>query len=139
MSTISRALPKATGYKYHALGLKQRRIHRAGDHEISNVKVEYVWIEDKPGMEIHFDVAMSIWFEVHEGDYYYDDYDENIVWMMVHCRGDLDKTLTISRFFPCQSTMERAAPKTLWTTPWFPSFRIPICTMPLQSLPIGDL
>lgn len=100
MSTISRALPKATGYKYHALGLKQRRIHRSGDHEISNVKVEYVWIEDKPGMEIHFDVAMSIWFEVHEGDYYYDDYDENIVWMMVHCRGDLDKTLTISRFFP---------------------------------------
>ena len=77
----------------HALGLEQRRIHRAGDHEISNVKVEYVWVEDKPGMEIYFDVAVSIWFEVHEGDYHYDDYDENIVWMMVHCRGNLDKNL----------------------------------------------
>lgn len=77
----------------HTLGLEQRRIHRAGDHEISNVKVEYVWIEDKPGMEIHFDVVVSIWFEVHEGDYHYDDYDENIVWMMVHCRGNLDKNL----------------------------------------------
>ncbi|MGM9602774.1 MAG: hypothetical protein ACI3W5_14480, partial [Faecousia sp.] len=77
----------------HSLGLKQKRIHRAGDHEISNVRVEYVWVEDKPGMEIHFDVAVSIWFEVHEGDYHYDDYDENIVWMMAHCRGDLDKNL----------------------------------------------
>ena len=52
-----------------------------------------MWVEDKPGMEIHFDVAVSIWFETHEGDYHYDDYDENIVWLMIHCRGDLDKNL----------------------------------------------
>lgn len=76
-----------------SLGIELRRIHRAGEKEISDVKVEYVWVEDKPGMEIHFDVAVSIWFETHEGDYHYDDYDENIVWMMVHCRGDLDKNL----------------------------------------------
>ena len=38
-------------------------------------------------------MAISIWFETHEGDYHYDDYDENIVWMMAHCRGDLDKNL----------------------------------------------
>ncbi|MDO5147743.1 MAG: ImmA/IrrE family metallo-endopeptidase, partial [Eubacteriales bacterium] len=44
-------------------------------------------------MEVHFDVALSIWFETYEGDYHYDDYDENIVWMMVHCRGNLDKNL----------------------------------------------
>ena len=44
-------------------------------------------------MEIQFDVAISIWFEVREGDYHYDDYDENIVWMMAHCRGNLDKNL----------------------------------------------
>lgn len=65
----------------------------AGETEISDVKVEHVWVEDKPGMEIHFDVAVSIWFETHEGDYHYDDYDENIVWIMAHCRGDLDKNL----------------------------------------------
>lgn len=44
-------------------------------------------------MEIQFDVAVSIWFEVKECVYHYDDYDENTVWMMAHCRGDLDKNL----------------------------------------------
>lgn len=76
-----------------SLGVELRRIHRAGETEISDVKVEHVWVEDKPGMEIYFDVAVSIWFETHEGDYHYDDYDENIVWMMAHCRGDLGKNL----------------------------------------------
>lgn len=76
-----------------SLGIELRRIHRAGETEISDVKVEHVWVEDKPEMEIYFDVAVSIWFETHEGDYHYDDYDENIVWMMAHCRGDLDKNL----------------------------------------------
>lgn len=76
-----------------SLSIELKRIHRAGETEISEVKVEHVWVEDKPGMEVHFDVAISIWFETHEGDYHYDDYDENIVWMMAHCRGDLDKNL----------------------------------------------
>lgn len=77
-----------------SLKIEFERIHRAGETEISDVKVEHVWVEDKPpGMEIHFDVAVSIWFETHEGDYHYDDYDENIVWMMAHCRGNLDKKL----------------------------------------------
>ena len=76
-----------------SLGIELKRIHRAGETEISDVKVEHVWVEDKPGMEIHFDVAVSIWFETREGDYHYDDYDENIVWMMAHCRGNLDKNL----------------------------------------------
>lgn len=75
------------------LGIELRRIHRAGEIEISDVKVEHVWVEDKPDMEIYFDVAVSIWFETHEGDYHYDDYDENIVWMMVNCRGNLEKKL----------------------------------------------
>lgn len=73
-----------------SLDIELRRIHCSGETEISDVKVEHVWVEDKPGMEIQFDVAVSIWFETHKGDYYYDDYDENIVWIMVHCRGDLD-------------------------------------------------
>ena len=75
------------------LHIELYRIHKAGESEISDVKVEHIWVEDKQEMEIHFDVAVSIWFEIHEGDYHYDDYDEHIVWMMVHCRGDLDKNL----------------------------------------------
>lgn len=76
-----------------SLGIEPRRIRCAGEAEISDVKVEHVWVEDKPGMEIYFDVAISIWFETHEGDYHYDDCDENIVWMMASCRGNLDKSL----------------------------------------------
>lgn len=86
----------AEGYldeNYDSLGLELKRIHRAGEYEVSDVKVEYVWVADKPGMEIQFDVAVSIWFEVQEADYHYDDYDENIVWMMAHCRGNLDCNL----------------------------------------------
>ena len=45
-----------------SLGIELRRIHRAGETEISDVKVEHVWVEDKPEMVIHFDVAVSIWF-----------------------------------------------------------------------------
>ena len=56
---------------FDSLGIEFKRIHRAGDTEISDVKVEHVWVEDKPGMEIHFDVAVSIWLETHEGDYHY--------------------------------------------------------------------
>lgn len=69
------------------------RIHKIGEIEISDVKVEHVWVEDKSDMEISFDVAVSIYFEIHEGDYHYDDYDEHIVWMMVHCCGDLNQKL----------------------------------------------
>ncbi len=78
---------------FGSLGIELKRVRRAGETEISEVNVEHVWVDDKPGMEIHFDVAVSIWFEVQEGDYHYDNYDENIVWIMVHCRGDLDCNL----------------------------------------------
>ena len=76
-----------------SFGIELKRIHRAGETDISDVKVEHVWVEDRPGMEIYFDAAISIWLETYEGDYHYDDYDENIVWIMAHCRGDLDKNL----------------------------------------------
>ena len=35
-----------------------RRIHRAGELEISDVKVEHVWVDDLLGMKIQFDVAL---------------------------------------------------------------------------------
>ena len=69
------------------------RIHRAGEMEISDVKVEHVWVNDLPGMKIQFDVALSIWFEISEGDYHYDNSEEKKVWIMVRCCGDLDCNL----------------------------------------------
>ncbi|VIG16564.1 Uncharacterised protein [Clostridioides difficile] len=66
-------------------------LRRPGDFEITDVCVEHLWIDDKPGMEIHFDVALSVTIEVQEGDYHYDDCDERTFWLMLNCRGDIEK------------------------------------------------
>lgn len=76
-----------------------KRIHRAGEMEISDVKVEHIWVDDLPGMQIQFDVALSIWFEISEGDYHYDDSEEKIIWIMARCRGDLDCELNDFEIF----------------------------------------
>lgn len=67
-----------------------RRIHCAGEMEISDVKVEHVWVDDLPGMKIQFDVALSVWFEISDGNHHYDDSEEKIKWIMARCCGDLD-------------------------------------------------
>jgi hypothetical protein len=65
------------------LGIELYKIHRAGETEIQDVNVEHVWVEDLPAMEIQFDVALSVVFEIHEADYHYDDTEEKKIWMMV--------------------------------------------------------
>lgn len=70
-----------------------KKLHRVGDYEISDVKTEYVWVEDQPDMEIQFDVALSVIIEIQEGDYHYDDSVERTIWIMVKCRGNLDDNL----------------------------------------------
>lgn len=75
------------------LDIELYKIHRAGETEIQDVNVEHIWIDDLPGMEIQFDVALSVVFEVHEADYHYDETEEKKIWMMVRCRGDLAKDL----------------------------------------------
>lgn len=75
------------------LDIELYKIHKAGETEIQDVNVEYVWIDDLPGMAIQFDVALSVVFEIHEADYHYDETEEKKIWMMVRCRGDLAKDL----------------------------------------------
>lgn len=53
---------------------------------ISDVKVEHVWIEDLPGMKIQFDVALSTWYEIAEGNHHYDDSEDIVVWIMARCK-----------------------------------------------------
>lgn len=48
------------------LNIDYYKIHRPGEFEIMNVQVEHVWIDDMPGMNIQFDVALSVDFEVHD-------------------------------------------------------------------------
>lgn len=83
------------------LDLNLYRVHRIGEIELSDVKVEYVWVHDLPGMKIQFDVALSIDFLIHEGDYHYDDYDEKKIWIMVRCRGDLAQDLKDFEIYQC--------------------------------------
>lgn len=66
------------------------RLHRPGQPEIENVKVEHVWIDDLPGMEIQFDVALSLSLFFPEADHHYDNSEEKTVWMMIKCRGNLE-------------------------------------------------
>lgn len=74
---------------FDSLDIELRRIHKAGAPEIQGVNVEHVWIDDMPGMQIQFDVALSVNFTVPETDYHYDDEEEKIIWLMVRCRGNL--------------------------------------------------
>lgn len=83
------------------LDLNLYRVHRIGEIELSDVKVECVWVHDLPGMKIQFDVALSIDFLIHEGDYHYDDYDEKKIWIMVRCRGDLAQDLKDFEIYQC--------------------------------------
>lgn len=70
-----------------------RRIHRAGEMGIPDVKVEHVWVNDLPGTKIQFDVGLSIWYEIAEGDHHYGNSEEKTVWIMARCCGDLDCNL----------------------------------------------
>lgn len=67
--------------------------------EISDVKVEHVWVNDLPDMKIQFDVALSIWLEISEGDHHYDNSEEKTIWIMARCRGDLDCALNDFEIF----------------------------------------
>lgn len=67
--------------------------------EISDAKVEHVWVDDLPGMKIQFDVALSICFEILEGDFHYDDSEEKIIWIMARCSGDLECELNDFEIF----------------------------------------
>ena len=69
------------------------RVHTVGETEIADVHVEHVWVEDRPEMEISFDVALSVKVEVHDGNHHYDSSEEKTFWLMVSCRGDLNKKL----------------------------------------------
>ena len=80
-----------------------RRLRRAGNPEIEDVKVEHVWVEDRPEMQIQFDVAISVELTVPEDDHHYDDYEEETIWLMVRCEGDLDKDLEDFNIFEVSS------------------------------------
>ena len=68
-------------------------IHAPGEPELQEVKVEHVWAKDAPGMQIRFDVALSVFITVPDANHHYDDYEEITFWLMASCSGDLDRDL----------------------------------------------
>lgn len=79
--------------EFDAASLTFYRLHRVGQPEIDEVKVEHVWVDDLPGMDIQFDVALSLSLSFPEADHHYDNSEEKTVWMMVKCQGNLDRHL----------------------------------------------
>lgn len=75
------------------------KLHRPGEPEIDDVKVEHVWVFDRPGMRIQLDVAVSLNLIIPEADHHYDDYEEKTIWLMLRCEGDLDKELEDTTIF----------------------------------------
>jgi len=84
---------------FDPLDMKLYKVHKAGEPEVTDVQVEYVWIEDLPEMKIRFDVALSVVFEIPEADHHYDESEEKRIWLMVRCHGDISSNLQDFKIF----------------------------------------
>ena len=78
---------------FDQLGLQIYRLHQIGDFELSETTVLHTAIYDLPEMHIGFDIRVEAYFEVHEGDYHYDETEYAKQWFVLKCTGDLDKNL----------------------------------------------
>ena len=54
------------------LNLRLYQVNRIGGIELSEITVKYVSVNDFPGFEIEFEVAVDAEFNVREVDYHYD-------------------------------------------------------------------
>lgn len=79
--------------EFDSSSLEFYRLHRPGQPEIDDVEVEHVWVDDLPGMDIRFDVALSLSLSFPEADHHYDNSEEKTVWIMVKCQGNLERHL----------------------------------------------
>ena len=75
------------------LDLNLRKVKTIDTIELQEIKVEHVWTDDLPGMEISFDVAVSAEMEVRERDYHYDVSELAYKWFIVRFKGSLENDL----------------------------------------------
>lgn len=71
------------------LNLRLYQVNRIGGIELSDITIKYVSLNDLPGSEIEFEVAIEAEFNVREADYHYDTDEFTSQWFMVKCKGDL--------------------------------------------------
>lgn len=75
------------------LELYLSRIETIGDWEITDIIVQSVSVDDRPGMAIQFDAIVDAEFYVREADYHYDRDEEAHQWFLISCEGNLDRDL----------------------------------------------
>lgn len=69
------------------------KLHKIGEYEIADVRIDYVWVEDLPGTALKIDALTIITLEVFEGNHHYDNVVESTVAILVSCNGDLSDGL----------------------------------------------
>lgn len=71
------------------LNLRLYQVNRIRGIELSDITIKYVSVNNFPGSEIEFEVAIEAEFNVREADYHYDTDEFTNQWFMVKCKGDL--------------------------------------------------
>jgi len=61
--------------------------------ELSDIDVKQVYVDNRPGMGIAFDIIVEAQIEISERDRHYDRYDDQWPWFKISCTGDLSRHL----------------------------------------------
>lgn len=69
------------------------KLHRMGELQLDSVKVKTVYTDLCPHNELSFEIATEASIECKEGDYHYDDWQENTEWFSVVGTGNMDDLL----------------------------------------------
>jgi hypothetical protein len=68
-------------------------LHRAGYSRLEDISVRHTKVEDLPGCRIKFDVYLELEVVTQEGNHHYDDYEDENIWLLVTCEGDIGDEL----------------------------------------------
>jgi hypothetical protein len=68
-------------------------LHKVGNIKLEEIRVKHVKVEDMPGCRIKFYVFLELEVYTFEGDYHYDDYEDQNPWLLFTCEGDIDDEL----------------------------------------------
>ena len=75
------------------LRFSSRSVRSVDSAELSDIEVKQVYVNNRPDMQIAFDVLVEAEIEVSERNRREDRYDENTTWFMISSTGDLTKRL----------------------------------------------
>lgn len=79
--------------KWEDMDLYSRRVERIDAVELVDASVQRVYVTDRPGDRIGFDVGLELQIAVSSADHHKDVDDECYQWLRISCEGDLAKGL----------------------------------------------